>query len=224
MKIKYHGYCTFRIIGKRVSIITDPVSLFEQGGSMSKTKADICLISDPEYIGKSDVLKKADIENKIEVRRKKKGPGKVFVIVNPGEYEFGGLLIRRQTEDGVYFIDDGSIRVLYLGGLTADFDIKKLKDLGDVDVLIVPVGDGDRFASLQKVEKIVSMTDPAFVLPCGYKDKDLKGTSELKTIEDFMKEVGFSESHETEKSLKVTKSTVDDDQKDLAVVVLQKLK
>ncbi len=56
-------------------------------------------------------------------------------------------------------------------GQIKDFDPKKTKNLGDVDVLIVPVGDGVNFMDFDKIERVISNTDPSILIPCAYKER-----------------------------------------------------
>ena len=187
MKIKKQNWTTFLITGDKISLLTDPQALKESGLTISKTKSDVVLFSDPKLILKTNVLKKEGLEKKVVPDTRKK----VMEITSPGEFEVGGLMIRREINSNLYIIDEQNLRVVYLGLADNDFDVKITEDLGDVDVLIAPIGNGDQFIDYDKLEKIFSNIDPQILIPCGFKEKGLTVGKELKTKEDFIKHFGF---------------------------------
>ena len=140
-------------------------------------------------------------------------------INTPGEYEVGGIMIRRGIRDDFFIIDEKTTRVVYMGGTDNSFDPKKVKDLGDVDVLIIPVGDGVNFMDFEKIENVLSNIDPAILIPCAYKEGG-SGNGDLKSKEEFIKHFGFANVHE-ESYITVNKKKVEKDQQGVEVVFLQ---
>jgi L-ascorbate metabolism protein UlaG (beta-lactamase superfamily) len=128
-------------------------------------------------------------------------------------------MIRRGIGDDFYVIDEKNIRVVYMGGTDNTFDLAKSKDLGDVDVLILPVGDGVNFMDFDKIEKIISNTDPAILIPCAYKGEGGKN-GELKSKEEFIKHFGFTNVRD-ENYLNVNKKKVEEEEKSIEVIFLQ---
>jgi L-ascorbate metabolism protein UlaG (beta-lactamase superfamily) len=156
MKIKSLGWSSFSLSNDNISILTDPVALEESGIGLPKCKADVLLFSQRDLYGKEDILKEYKLEKKIEPDHREN----IFEISSPGEYEIGGMMIRRAINLPFYTIDEGNIRVVYMGIIDNSLDVSKTKDLGDVDVLILPIGNGDLFIDYEKIEKILSYIDP----------------------------------------------------------------
>lgn len=185
MKIKKLGWTSFLINNKKISLITDPDMWKESGVSVSKTASDVCLFTKRYDINKN-ILKEIGMESKIVCDTREE----IMQIASSGEYEIAGLMVRRGLGQDIYIIDQGSLRVVYMGGVGADVDEKKFNDLGDVDVLIAPVGNGTGSPSYEKLEKIISDIDPSILVPCGFKEDGVKG--EYKSREEFIKHFGFT--------------------------------
>ncbi len=215
MKIKRRGWTSFLITSDNISVLTDPLELSESEAKLPKTKADICLFTKyPKKIKKS-ILQ----DNKLQKKVVPDNRGEIMEINTPGEYEVGGIMIRRGIEDDFFIIDEKTTRVVYMGGTDNSFDPKKMKDLGDVDVLIIPVGDGVNFMDFDKIEEVISHTDPAILIPCAYKEGG-SGNGDLKSKKEFIKHFGFANVRE-ESYITVTKKKVEQDQQSVEVIFLQ---
>jgi hypothetical protein len=197
-----------------MSILTDPVALKESGIGLPKCKADVVLFSQRDLYGKEDILREYELEKKIEPDHR----DNIFEISSPGEYEIGGMMIRRGIDLPFYTIDEGNLRVVYMGVIDNSLDVSKTKDLGDVDVLILPIGNGDLFIDYEKIEKILNYIDPTVLLPCAYKMDGLKVGKNIKSRDDFIKYFGFTNVKE-QSSLNVT-STVEQESKIMEVIFL----
>ena len=215
MKIKRIGWTTFLINSSNTSLITDPVLLASSGISFPKTPADIAIFTNIEKDPKKSVLKDNGLDKKIVEDSR----DKVMEIYLPGEFEIGGMMIRRDMGTNFYTIDEKTVRVVYLGGIDESFDVELVKDLGDVDVLIVPVGDSEKFLSFDKLEKVISYVDPAVLLPCAYAEDGSTEYDSLKSKEEFIKHFGFSNVRD-ENYLSVKPSHHEEDQKGVEVVFL----
>jgi len=188
MRIKKHNWASFIISGDSVSIITDPQELKKSGLSFTKTSADVVLFSDPDLRSKKNILKDIGIDKKVVSDKR----GRIVEISNPGEFEIGGFIIRRPVRTNFYIIDERNLRVLYMGIAGKNFDLEDLNDVGDVDVLIAPIGNGDLFLDYDSLEKVFSVVDPQILLPCGLKEDGVRLDKELKSKEDFINHFGFS--------------------------------
>ncbi len=188
MKIKKHNWTTFIISGDNITILTDPQELNKSGLSFAKTKADVVLFSDPKLQMHTDILKKEGLEKKVVPDKREK----VIEISSPGEFEVGGLMIRRPLKKNFYLIDEQNLRVMYMGLAGKDFNPKDVEDVGDVDVLIAPIGNGDKFLDYETLEKVFSEVDPQILIPCGLKEDGANLGKELKSREDFITHFGFS--------------------------------
>jgi len=215
MKIKRRGWTSFLITSDEISLLTDPLAWSETDASFRKTKADICLFTEYDKKIKKSILKDNKLGKKIVPDNREE----IMEINTPGEYEVGGIMIRRGIGENFFIIDEKTTRVVYMGGTGKDFDPDDVKDLGDVDVLIIPVGDGVEFMDFEKIEKVIANTDPAILIPCAYKEGGT-GNKDLKSKEEFIKHFGFANVHE-ETYLTVSKKKVEKDQKSVEVVFLQ---
>ena len=214
MRIKSLGWSSFSLSNDNISILTDPVALKESGIGLPKCKADVVLFSQRNLYGKEDILREYELEKKIEPDHR----DNIFEISSPGEYEIGGMMIRRGIDLPFYTIDEGNLRVVYMGVIDNSLDVSKTKDLGDVDVLILPIGNGDLFIDYEKIEKILNYIDPTVLLPCAYKTDGLKVGKDIKSRDDFIKYFGFTNVKE-QSSLNVT-STVEQESKIMEVIFL----
>lgn len=217
MKIKPISYMSFQIIFDKVSIITDPQSVGLAGKNFPKSEADIVLFSDESLLGKTNLLDSAGLGERISPNNRET----VFEIGNFGEYEIGEIMFRRPTNRNYYIIDDTNIRIVYMGFVGVDFTPDLVKNMGDVDVLIAPIGDGGIFPNFQKMQKIISNIDPTYLIPCGYKEDgmDSEQFSTLHGAMDFIKDAGYTNVKE-DKELKLTSGSTDDN-KVMEILILK---
>lgn len=215
MKIKRKGWTSFLITSDQISVLTDPLTLNESGASLNKTKADVCLFTHYSKKVKKSILQ----DNKLVKKIVPDNRDEIIEISTPGEYEIGGIMIRRGMGDDFYVIDETTTRLVYMGGTDADFDPEAVKDLGDVDILLIPVGDGVNFMDFDKIEKVISNTDPAILIPCAYKEDGAKN-NDLKSKEEFIKHFGFANVRE-ESYINIDKKKVERDQQSVEVIFLQ---
>ena len=213
MKIKKIGWTSFLVSNSNISAMTDPLMLAEAGVSFPKTSTDIVLVTQYDKDIKEGIIKDNKLENKVVPEHREK----IFEIYTSGEYEIGGLMIRRDMDSDMYIIDENNLRAVYLGGTKKDFDPVKLKNTGDVDVLILPVGDGVNFMDFDVMEKVISEIDPAIILPCAYSEEGAKGNA-LKSKEEFIKHFGFANVRD-ESYINVTKKKVDEEEQQSVEVI-----
>lgn len=179
MHIYWHGQNCFKIVGKEVTIITDPFGK-ELGIKPPRTRADIVTLSNKDY--KSEGIKNNPL-----------------VFDTPGEYESKGTLIRglwsyRDNQAGqknginiIFTFELEDIRFCHLGDIGHVLD-EKLESLIDgVDVLMIPVGNKDVING-KAAQKIVQQIEPNIVIPMHYKLPSLK--PELSDNKDFLRELG----------------------------------
>jgi len=157
--------------------------------SVSKDKDNVLTVVDP--IGKKS--NKADII--LETHPEKGGfeTDEQFVIASCGEYERKGVFIQgieslqvdKKSRNIIYAIEVEDVRIAHLGYFgEGDISEEQLKELGNVDVLIIPV-DGDKTISYAEAAKIVSRIEPAIVIPMCY-----DGKKKEKGLAPFLKALG----------------------------------
>ena len=128
------------------------------------------------------------------------GDDKPFVVQGPGEYEIKGVEIvgipsfhddKKGEERGLnnmYNFKIDSVNIAHLGDLgQGELSPKQIEDLGNVDVLMIPVG-GVYTIDASSASKIAAQLEPSVIIPMHYLDKDSKVN--LEPVEKFLKEMG----------------------------------
>jgi L-ascorbate metabolism protein UlaG (beta-lactamase superfamily) len=136
------------------------------------------------------------------------------VLETPGEYEIGGVFVtaistyadKKKGKDRglntVFHFDYDGVNICHLGHLGHVPTQSQVEDLGTVDILLVPVG-GDGGLTPALASEVISMLEPAIVIPMRYKIPDLK--VQLGTLNRFLKQMGL-EKTKPQESLKITRS------------------
>jgi hypothetical protein len=216
MKIKKVGFTSFLLTSNatNTSIVTDPLFSIQSKEGFTKTKADICIFTDPKLIGEENIVESEKLDTKVVPDNREK----IVEIASPGEFEIGGMMIRRGINEPFYLIDEKELRVVYLGLVDKDFDVDMTKDLGDVEVLIAPVGDGEKFPSYDKLETIINNIDPNILIPYGFSTEDNR-VDGVKSRDEFIKHFGFTNIRD-ENYINIT-SVTETDQKFIKVIFLK---
>lgn len=184
VEISWYGQTCFRLDGQgSISIVTDPYSP-ELGFALPPLQADIVTVS--HHDGSCQCLEAVQ------------GPFKL--LDGPGEYEISGVFItgvstfaddkqgRAHGLNTVFAFDFGGTTICHLGRLGHVPTQSQVKNLGSVDVLLVPVGGGGSLTATQASEAI-SLLEPEIVIPMRYQ---IPGVSEsLDSVDTFLKEMGM---------------------------------
>ena len=134
-----------------------------------------------------------------------------IILNGPGEFEIGGVFIHgiaspRQSLDDIkntiFVFEFGDISIAHMGDLDRILNQNQIDALGQVNVLLVPIGGGKTLTAAQAAE-LVSLIEPNIVVPMHFAQKGLK--LELSDVDRFLKEMGVTEIEE-ESSLRVTKT------------------
>ena len=102
MKIKKIGWTTFSITTNNLSVLTDPLVLKELKQSFPKTQSDVIIITKYKNTPNENILTKEKLDTKIIPDKR----NKIMEIYTPGEYEVGGIMIRRGLNEDFYVIDE----------------------------------------------------------------------------------------------------------------------
>ncbi|OGM11501.1 hypothetical protein A2Z22_00430 [Candidatus Woesebacteria bacterium RBG_16_34_12] len=208
MEINYLGHSSFRFKSKKISLITDPYDSEAVGLKYPKQVADIVTVShDHDDHNKSNQIS-----------------GVKLVIDGPGEYEMGGVSIigiptyhdnkkgELRGKNTVYIIEMDGLRIAHLGDLGQKFSEKKYEILGNIDILMIPVGGVYTIGSSEAVE-IVREIEPTIIIPMHFYTPELnqKTFAKLAKVDSFLSELGVT----TEKLTKlvVKKDLLGDDQR-----------
>ena len=211
MEIKYIGHSCFRIKGKDTVAVTDPFESKSVGLPMAKLGADIVTVSHDH----TD-------HNKAELVDGTPRRSKPMVVRETGEYEVGGMCVIgtevfHDEENGAArgknivftFLVDGLI-VCHLGDLGHKLSDDQVEDIGQVDILLVPVGGVFTLGPAKAVE-VVEQLSPSIVIPMHYKREGMSGEFEsLSTVDEFVTKVGLGQAKRAE-SLKLSKDELPED-------------
>ena len=185
MDISWLGHSCFRIKGSHATVITDPYSP-SLGYSLGKPTARIVTVSH-QHPGHSYFQGVG---------------GEPRVIAGPGEYEISGILIIgiatfHDTEGGgkrgkntVYLMEVDEVSVCHLGDLGHVLTAEQAEELGNVDILLLPVG-GVSTINAPAAAEVVRRLEPKVVIPMHYKTQALNW--ELEPVGRFLKEIGVKE-------------------------------
>ncbi|UCG53982.1 MAG: MBL fold metallo-hydrolase [Dehalococcoidia bacterium] len=199
MEITWLGHSCFRLRDKQDTLITDPYSP-ELGYPLAKQTSDIVTISHqhPEHSFLQGIN------------------GNPKVVCGPGEYEINNMLIigissfhddERGTTRGkntVYVIEMNELSICHLGDLGHVLTGEQVEELGNVDVLLLPVG-GNSTINAPVAAEVVRQLDPKIVIPMHYKTPAINRA--LEPVTPFLKEIGIHEINPQAK-LSVTKSNL----------------
>lgn len=214
MDITWYGLSCFRIRDKGVTVVCDPFDKKVAGLALPRIRADIVTVSH-DRPGHNYV----------------KGiTGDPKVLVGPGEYEIKevfvfGLAGYPRTANGsvqernvAYFFDFNGLMVGHLGDLAELPSQSELEELGEVHILMVPVG-GSRVVELSRITDLIGFLEPRLVIPMHYRHPGLAPelAGSLAPVEQLLKELGVSEPERTD-TLRVSKSSLPEETQ---VVLLQ---
>ncbi|MBM2825857.1 MAG: Zn-dependent hydrolase [Dehalococcoidales bacterium] len=199
MDISWLGHACFRIRGSHAAVITDPFSP-ALGYSLGNPTASIVTMSH-QHVGHSYVDGIG---------------GEPKPITGPGEYEIGGVLVigmptfhdgdegKGRGKNTIYLMDVDGVTVCHLGDLGHVLTAAQVEEIGNVDVLLLPVG-GVSTIDAAMAAKVVRQLEPKVVIPMHYKTEAL--SRELEPVEKFLTEMGVKELNPQPK-LSLTRSSL----------------
>ncbi len=183
MDITWLGHASFKIKGKGATVVTDPYDE-KIGFKLPKAEADIITVSHNHYDHNAYSLVAGD----------------PFLVDGPGEYEIKGINVvgvpsfhdnKRGQERGkntLFNLRVDGVNITHLGDLGQDeLTSRQIDSLGNIDVLMVPVG-GVYTIDASLAVKIVASLEPSIIIPMHFRDKDSK--LDLEPVEKFLKEMG----------------------------------
>jgi len=178
MDITFLGSGTVKLSGKNINVICDPTSATSTSKSLAK--ANVVTWSTDQMSTIADAM----------------------VLDVPGEYEIGGAMItgvgtRRHTDEAgemstIFAIKVDGINVVVTGPIAADLKADKIEPLGQVDVLIIPVGGHGLTLEPEEAATLVTKLEPAYVIPVHYDDGVSKYEMPQAKVDLFLKEMGVN--------------------------------
>ncbi len=215
MIITWHGHSCFKIQtrpqrgGDEIVIATDP---FDKsiGLTPPQFKTDIVTVSHSHF----------DHANTQSLK------GDPFVIDAPGEYSLGGITVegveafhdsqkgQERGRDTIYVIESEDLRVCHLGDLGHILEEKQVEQIGQVDILMIPVG-GTYTLDPKKAEEVIGQLEPGLIIPMHFKVPGLK--LDITDEDPFLKEFGAKVEEKLDK-LTIKKKDLEETENKVAVL------
>lgn len=182
MEIDWFGLACMRLRSRDATVVTDPYEK-SVGLKLPRPRADIVTVSH-NHKGHDNADGVA---------------GNPKVINGPGEYEISSVFVtgiqtyhdKRNGKDRgkntVYAFNIEGINVCHLGDLGHVPTQAQADAIGEVDILLVPVGGGNALNASDAAE-VVSLFEPSIVIPMHYRVPEL--TIKLDSVDKFIKEIG----------------------------------
>lgn len=180
MIITYHGGQCFKVSFGDITLAFDPIS---KKSELSPVKfgSDIAFVSmhHPNFNGADQVAL---------------GNREPFIVEGPGEYEIGDVTVRGYGVDTVYDTKNHiatiyqvvleGMNIVFLGPLSnPEIDPKILGELGNIDILFVPIGGGD-VLEVPQASKLAVKLEAKLVIPMHYDAAALKAFLKEESAED----------------------------------------
>jgi L-ascorbate metabolism protein UlaG (beta-lactamase superfamily) len=178
MEISWLGHSCFLIRGKEKTIITDPYHP-ELGYQLGEPEADIVTLSH-FHPGHNYIEGVANEPKRVKC---------------PGEYEIGGTFITGvasfhdnrkgdlRGKNTIYVIEADGITLCHLGDLGHPVGPHLIEEIGDIDILFLPVGEVSTILIDTAVE-IVRQLEPSIVIPMHYKTEAFTG--DLSLVDKYL--------------------------------------
>jgi len=212
MELIWFGHSCFKIKDKNIVIVADPYS-DEIGLKMPSLEADILTISHPHY----------DHNNVAAVTAEN-------VLSTPGEYEIKGTFIegiesfhddKQGAERGrntIFVFHLSDLTICHLGDLGHKLTDEEAERIGDVDVLLVPVG-GNFTIDAEGAVSVINQIEPKVVVPMHYK---IEGVNlEIADAKKFCEEMG-SPCEPQEGPLKIQKKDLPEEGMQVVILTASK--
>jgi L-ascorbate metabolism protein UlaG (beta-lactamase superfamily) len=191
MKVKLLGHSAFLLTSKDgTRVLTDPYESGSYDGAVGygpiREKADVVTASH----GHEDHFCLEGL------------PEGYQTVTEPGKHEVSGIRITgvstyhdtRKGEDRgpnvVFIMEIDGIRVCHLGDLGHGLDSDTLEAMGDVDVLLIPVG-GHFTIGPEEAVRVMKTISPAVTIPMHYKTESLGFP--IQPVDDFLSLAGDHE-------------------------------
>ncbi len=183
MTIKYLGHASFLIKTKDARVVTDPYDP-SIGMKFPKVEAEIVTVS----------------HSHADHSRANLVGGSPHVFDWPGEYEKSGVRIfgyksyhdkekgAQRGENILFKIEAEGISVLHCGDMGVLPDDKLADEIGDIDILLVPVGGHYTIDAGEAVE-LIKQLEPSIAIPMHYNHSklDQKVFKEVASLDEFLK-------------------------------------
>lgn len=186
MEIKYLAHSSFLVKTKDAKLVMDPFDPSFVGLKFAKQEADIVTISHEH----KDHSHRGLIE------------GTPLILTWPGQFEKKGIRVwgyrsyhdkvegKERGEVILYKFESEGISLLHCGDLGVIPSDALLDEIGDVDVLMVPVG-GKYALNADEAMQLIKKIEPSIVIPMHYGREGL-AIEGLAPLDEFLKKMGIA--------------------------------
>lgn len=133
-----------------------------------------------------------------------------FTADMPGEYEISGVVIHgvsaraHMDEEGkqsatIYTIAPDDLKVAVLGHIYPELSEEQLEQIGQVDIVVVPVGDSGYTLDGAGALKLIKQIEPKVIIPTHYADKAIKYEVSQIELQEALKNLAMEPSETTTK-------------------------
>ena len=187
MEITWYGHACFELKNNAATIVTDPYDN-SLGLAPPTLHADIVSVShnNPRH----------NAVNQVQ--------GNYSVLDSPGEYEIKEVFITSYAlyppkadaataladRNIIFFYEMDNLTVCHLGDISHVPTQSQVEAVDQVDILLIPVGNG-RSLNATQASEVIGIIEPAIVIPMHYA---LPGMAiSLDPLEKFLKEMGLAQ-------------------------------
>src|SRR3989338_4073670 len=168
---------------------------------ISTKKATLIVDDNLEKLGLKSITKEGAIALFTSEHERPKANVKL-TIDTPGEYEASNVSVRgiatrsyaddpRKRSAVVYKITAEDIRILVTGHIYPELSDEQAEAIGQVDIIVVPVGGMDFTLSGQEALKIVKKIEPNIIIPTYFADKQVKYPSAIQNLDEATKDLAM---------------------------------
>ncbi|HLG25418.1 MAG TPA: MBL fold metallo-hydrolase [Candidatus Gracilibacteria bacterium] len=183
MEIVWHGYSCLTVKSKGATTVIDPYT-DGKGIKLPSLKGDIVIVSG-NYEGHDNI---------------KAVSGEPTVVDWPGEYEMKGVAVMAQQIPGskgmLFTLIADNMKLCFIGNMSAEITEEMVEAIGDVDILLLPVGGGET-ADAKTAHNLVEEIEPRAILAIHYAVDGSK--AKLDGPEAFLKLVGATSTEPKDK-------------------------
>lgn len=211
MELTWYGRTCIRLRGKDAVVVTDPYQSVV-GPTGRGITGDIVTFSHPDDTPLPRAKGRLSRDGRTHLPT---SLDDAFVLDGPGEYEVRHILLtgvrtyrddRRGADRGrqtAFMVEVDGVHTIHLGDIGHLLTEEKLADIGNVDVVCVPIGGA---LSANRAAELVAQLDPSIVVPMPVSDDDAAAEEALRR---FLHEMGAQP--QAQARLSVTPSSLPDE-------------
>ncbi len=185
LTIEWFGHSCFLFTGDNQKILVNPFTNVgcTAGYKLPRPETDLILIS-------SQLLDEGSVDD---------FPTDIKILYDPGDYKIKEMTLRgismdHDREGGRRFgrnvawsWTQGGVKILHLGGAAAPISLEQKILMTKPDVLIIPVGGGEKNYNAEEAKKVILELSPKIVIPSQYLTKAADtNVCKLSKVEDFL--------------------------------------